>query len=121
MDSVALFNVVVPDTFNDDIHVDEPETTELKLVYVIMMLAFKLYIQNVDPDDNEFRLLNAVVVAFKFEFFFVWVFTNPGNLNIVIDVAFNFFIDNIDKVLYREFFLLIYCICCVQNVMATIN
>jgi hypothetical protein len=34
VDSVVLFNVVVPDTFDDDKNVDAPETNKLvKLVY----------------------------------------------------------------------------------------
>jgi hypothetical protein len=66
---VALFNVVFPDTFNDDNNVDAPETyklVKLVLLKISVDIAFKLLIDKIEKVDNEFKLLNVVVdVAFK--------------------------------------------------------
>ena len=64
----ALFNVVAPDIFNDDNNVDAPET--YKLVNVVVDVACKFVIFNIELVDNEFKLLNTVVdVACKFGIF----------------------------------------------------
>ena len=59
---VALFNVAFPDIFNDDMNVDALETNKLEK----LVLLFKLVIDNIELVDNEFKLLNIVVdVLFK--------------------------------------------------------
>ena len=66
---VALFNVVFPETFNDDNNVDELLTyklVKLVLLNILVDVAFKLLIDNIELVDNEFKLLNVVVeVVFK--------------------------------------------------------
>ncbi len=61
--------VKLPDTFNELLIVDAPETN--KLVKFVLFnndvdVAFKLLIDNIEFDDKLFKLLNIVVdVAFK--------------------------------------------------------
>jgi hypothetical protein len=66
---VKLFNVVVPITDNDDNNVDAPATYKLvKLVLLnnVVDVAFKLLIDNVELVDKLFKLLKIVVdVVFK--------------------------------------------------------
>ena len=58
---------------------------------IVVDVAFKLFIDNVELVLNEFILDNNVVdVAFKFDIDVVWPFTNP---NIVVDVVFKFDIE----------------------------
>ncbi len=95
---VALLNVVTPETFNELLIVDAPETNKLvklvlfnndelvefkllidnvealaklfKLVNIVVLVAFKLLIDNVEALDKEFKLVNIVVdVACKFGIF----------------------------------------------------
>ncbi len=61
---VVLFNVVVPDTLNDDKNVDAPETNKLvKLVLfnIIVDVNCKFEMFKFECVDNEFKLLNIVV------------------------------------------------------------
>ncbi len=70
---VALFNVVVPDTFNVDINVDAPETNKLvKLVLfnIVVDVDCKFEMFKFEYVDNEFKLLNIDVdVKCKLEMF----------------------------------------------------
>ena len=61
---VALFNVVVPDTFNDDNNVDALLTYKLEKLVLLnneVDVAFKLLINKIELVDNEFKLVNIVV------------------------------------------------------------
>ncbi len=91
---VSLFNVVDPETFKVDTHVDAPDTYKLvkfvllnndvdvafklsifnfekveilfKLVKMVVDVVFKLLMLKTELDDNEFKFVNMVVdVAFK--------------------------------------------------------
>jgi hypothetical protein len=65
---VALFNVVLPDTFNDDNNVDALETNKLeklvlwfKLLKIVVDVACKLDIFNTEFVEKLFKLLKMVV------------------------------------------------------------
>jgi hypothetical protein len=87
---------IAPVTFNELLIVEAPETNKL----VKFVLLFKLVIDNVEPDDNEFKLLNIVVdVAPKL---FIAVMNTEFDVvklaNIVVEVAFKLLIDNVELV-----------------------
>jgi hypothetical protein len=101
MHVVALFNVVVPDTFKDDNNVELPETTNLlKFVLFnnVVDVAFKLLIDNIEFVDKLFKLLNIVVdVVFKLFTDNVELVDKPLTYpNIVVDVVFKLFTDNVE-------------------------
>jgi len=98
-----LFKVDCPETFKDDNNVDEPETNRLLkfvLLKIAVDVAFKLFIDNVEFVDNEFKLLNVVVdVAFKLFIDNVELVEYEFKLlNIVVDVAFKLLINNLELV-----------------------
>ena len=60
---------------------------------MVVLVVFKLVIDNIELVDNEIKLENInVFVVFKFDVDVVCVFNIP---NIVVDVAFKLFIDNV--------------------------
>jgi hypothetical protein len=92
MHVVALFNVVVPDTFKDDNNVELPETTNLlKFVLFnnVVDVAFKLLIDNIEFVDKLFKLFTDNVELLDKPL------TYPNN---VVDVAFKLFTDNVELV-----------------------
>ncbi len=100
---VALFNVVDPETFKVDTHVDAPDTyTLVKLVLLNndVDVAFKLSIFNFEKVEILFKLLNNVVdVAFKLSIFnFEKVEILFRLLKMVVDVAFKLSIFNFESV-----------------------
>ena len=91
--NVLLFNVVIPDTLKDDMHVVE-------LFNFVVPDTFKLLVVNV---DGFVKLLiydnNVVDVAFKLSIFHLLYDDIEFKLiNIVVDVVFKLFIDNVELV-----------------------
>jgi hypothetical protein len=89
---VVLFNVVVPDTFNDDKNVDDPKTNKfvkLVLFKIVVDVAFKLLIDNVELVDKLFKLLKIVVdVLFKLMRFELIVNTDKPDV-VIFPTTFN--------------------------------
>jgi len=101
--------VVVPLTFNDDKQVELFCKVVLPVTYkvlnavllnMVVDVALRLDIFNVEFVDNEFKLLNIVVdVAFKLFILNIEFVDNAFKLlNIVVLVAFKLFIFNIEFV-----------------------
>jgi hypothetical protein len=88
--------VVVPLTFNDDTQVELfckvvlPVTYKVPnavLLNIVVDVAFKLFIFNIEFVDNEFKLnlLNIVVlVAFKLFIYLMIEFVEKENLNLML-------------------------------------
>ena len=82
-------------------HVDAPETNKLvKLVLlnIVVDVAFKLLILNIELVDKLFKLLNIVVdVLFKYDNWVVCPFINPKNVVYVAFKLFILYIELVDK------------------------
>ena len=66
---------------------------------IVVLVAFKLLIYNVELVDNEFKLLNVVVdVAFKLLAYNVELVDNEFELVsiVLLEVAFRLFIDSVE-------------------------
>ena len=85
---VILFNNVFPETFNDELNVDELETIKLLkfvLFNKLVLVVFRLLIDKIELLDNEFKFENIVVlVALRFDIDVVWVFNTPKILVLVL-------------------------------------